>query len=351
MSTPETLNIVARVKSKIVKMRKEQILNCMFSKWYEDFRSVTIKSHVIDLPDEVVKYLLSDGLVLPHGETKGFCSDLYSDNEDDVDWDSEAKTVEEPNFDNLNAKIRDCILDLGGSVIPKLNWSAPRDATWISFDKTMRCTCPADIFLLLKSSDFVTHDLTDPLTCCDTPDDATVHVTYQLILREWLTIAPQDEFRCFVVNNSLVGISQRYHSVFYPSLKSDKKDIANDIVIFFHNKIRERFHDSDFVFDVYRKSTGEVVLLDFNPFGVVTDSLLFEWSELFLLKEAAANSKELLFRFVERESGIKPHPYHCYAIPQDFVHLSSGLDPAKFMDLLNLGIQKNNETSSDEEGD
>lgn len=332
-------------------MRIEQILNCMFSKWYEEFRSVTIKSHVIDLPDEVVKYLLSDGLVLPHGETNGLCGDLYSDSDDEVDWDSEAKTVEEPNFDPVNAKIRDCILDLGGAVIPKLNWSAPRDATWISFDKTMRCACPADVFLLLKSSDFVTHDLTDPFRYCDDSESASVPVTYQLILREWLNIEPQDEFRCFVVNNSLVGISQRCHSVFYPSLKADKNDIANDIVIFFGNDIHKRFPDSDFVFDVYRKSNGEVVLLDFNPFGAVTDSLLFEWNELYLLKEAAADSKELLIRFVESESGIKPHPYQCYAIPQDFVHLSSGLDPAKFIDLMNFDIQKNNEPSSDEEGD
>ena len=38
----------------------------------------------------------------------------------------------------------------------------PQDATWMSFNGTIRCTSPYDVFLLLKSSDFVTHDLTQP---------------------------------------------------------------------------------------------------------------------------------------------------------------------------------------------
>ena len=39
------------------------------------------------------------------------------------------------------------------------------------------------------------------------------------------------------------------------------------------------FYSSD-VFDVYRPAKDRVVLLDFNPFGETTESLLFSWSEM-----------------------------------------------------------------------
>ena len=32
-------------------------------------------------------------------------------------------------------------------------------------------------------------------------------------------------------------------------------------------------------FDVYRPAQGRIILVDFNPFGITTDSLLFSWSE------------------------------------------------------------------------
>lgn len=337
-------------------MKKEQVLNCSFPKWYQDFRSVTVRSRMIDLPDDVVKYLLSDGLVLPHGENHGLSSDLYSDNsESEEEWDIDAKSVEGPKFEKFNDSIRDCISQLGGAVIPKLNWSAPRDATWISFDKSMRCQTPTDVFLLLKSSDFITHDLTDPFRYCEdkectADDDDQVTLTYQLVLKRWLDIAPQDEFRCFVVNNELVGISQRHDSVFYPSIGADRCVITNDILGFYKTSVEGRFVDTDFVFDVYRKSNGKVILLDFNPFGVLTDGLLFDWDELDRLKSSSdptGNEPEL--RCVEDQEGIKNHPYQCYAVPQDFVHLSAGLDPAKFVDLLHINVQKDENSSGEED--
>ena len=34
------------------------------------------------------------------------------------------------------------------------------------------------------------------------------------------------------------------------------------------------------VIDVYRPNSGRIVLIDINPFGETTDSLLFDWEEL-----------------------------------------------------------------------
>ncbi len=42
------------------------------------------------------------------------------------------------------------------------------------------------------------------------------------------------------------------------------------------------------------------------------------------------------FCYVETESGVQPSPYRSYGLPQDFVDLSTGSDPYKLMDLLQL---------------
>lgn len=100
----------------------------------------------------------------------------------------------QPSFPELEAEMREAIAELGGAVFPKLNWSAPKvrlplrlsplarafasgphycapppspppaahsaqDATWISTTGTLKCDSPSEVFVLLKSSDFVVHDL------------------------------------------------------------------------------------------------------------------------------------------------------------------------------------------------
>jgi len=34
--------------------------------------------------------------------------------------------------------------------------------------------------------------------------------------------------------------------------------------------------------------------------------------------------------------GVQPAPYHTSGVPQDFIHLASGEDPYKLVDLLKL---------------
>lgn len=39
---------------------------------------------------------------------------------------------------------------------------APQDANWIALNSSLQCQSLSDIFLLFKSSDFITYDLTQP---------------------------------------------------------------------------------------------------------------------------------------------------------------------------------------------
>ena len=68
-------------------------------------------------------------------------------------------------------------------MVPKLNWSAPKDATWISLKQnSMECNTPNDIYLLLKSSDFITHDLEHAFDgCAEDPSITKESTQYVLV--------------------------------------------------------------------------------------------------------------------------------------------------------------------------
>lgn len=329
-----------------VRMKYQQVINCMFTNWYPCFKDITITSIAIKLPESVCEYLLSDGVVLPDGKDAQ-CGNISSaGDEDDWENESEHRTSVAPSFPDFEEKVIHCIEALGGSVFPKLDWSSPKDAAWISFDRTLRCHSIRDIFLLLKSSDFVTHDLTIPFEhCADVPHSASQSIIHHLVLRQWQDISTEGEFRCFVQNNAVVAICQRHLGIHFPHLTVHKETICSDILHFYHTSIKGKFADSDFTFDVWHRSKGNVVLVDFNPFGPLTDSLLFSWNDL--MSWSSHNpSRPCEFRCV-LEKDIQPDPYRWYAMPQDFVHLSTGEDPAKLIDLLNVKIQDASEEESD----
>jgi len=311
--------------------------------------------------------------VLPSGECKSDQVNEDDESDDDVDWDTEAPivgaagfpahgdnqnlddsdndnpTIVAPEFAEFSEAVRHSISKLGGSVLPKLNWSAPKDAKWINFNQSMLCTTFTDVLLLLKASEFVTHDLSQPFSNCD---DAQLYssgtgqvsspIRYQLALRRWTDINTADEFRCFVGGGGkrVVAITQRHDSVFYPDLQQIIDRAEKDILTFFDRKIKGKFSsDSDFVFDAWIRAPGDVVLIDFNPWGTVTDALLFSWEEL---EEIRDLEKKVQSRYVDKASGVRADPYQCYHMPQDFLELSTGLDPTKFNDLMRLhedGIQ------------
>ncbi len=76
-----------------------------------------------------------------------------------------------------------------------------------------------------------------------------------------------------------LGISQRDDTQFSPFIEKEKEDIVRDIVSFFKEQIRPKFHLDNYVMDVFRQRKDKIVLIDFNPYGVITDSLLFDWNE------------------------------------------------------------------------
>ncbi|KAL6077257.1 hypothetical protein STEG23_037712, partial [Scotinomys teguina] len=89
---------------------------------------------------------------------------------------------------------------------------------------------------------------------------------------------------------------------------------------------------------------GKVWLIDFNPFGEVTDSLLFTWEELTSENNLRGDFSEgddqgqdsPAFRCTNSEATVQPSPYLSYRLPKDFVDLSTGEDAHKLIDFLKL---------------
>ena len=94
----------------------------------------------------------------------------------------------------------------------------------------------ADMFPQLKSSDFVVHDLCHAFDCCvsgdggpDSGDSASIPFKPVLALRKWFDIQNCYEFRCFVSEGALVGVSQRDCSNFYEFLLDKKREVSSGV--------------------------------------------------------------------------------------------------------------------------
>uniref|UniRef100_A0A8C7DF21 Translation initiation factor eIF2 assembly protein n=1 Tax=Oncorhynchus kisutch TaxID=8019 RepID=A0A8C7DF21_ONCKI len=330
-------------------MKKEQVVNCQFSVWYPIFKKHTIKSLILPLPQNVIDYLLDDGtLVVSGGDNNNQQNQTNNSDseEEDVQWsDDETTTVTAPEFPEFNSKVLEAINTLGGCVFPKLNWSAPRDANWIALNSSLQCQSLSDIFLLFKSSDFITHDLTQPFLHSSDEDSPNPAINYELVLRKWSELLPGGEFRCFIKENKLIGNDiQRAcvhldYTQYYHHISKQEAQICHSIQEFFSQHVQYQFLDEDCEWD-----SGKVWLIDLNPFGEVTDSLLFTWEEL---TSGNSLSEGPVFRYTTSDVTVQPSPCLSYRIPRDFVDLSTGEDAYKLIDFLKL--KKRQQEDSEEE--
>jgi len=171
---------------------------------------------------------------------------------------------------------------------------------------SMECSTPNDIYLLFKSSDFVTHDLEHAFDDCVVDETIrTEDIQYVLVLRKWFKVNPSCEFRCFVRNRRIIGICQRdlNHFEFLFPLRDQIRD---EILEYFDSVLKETFPDSDFTFDVYiPEPYDKVRLVDINPWAPRTDPLLFSWLELLTMEmpqEPLPNDSDVQ---VDAEEGVE----------------------------------------------
>lgn len=323
-----------------ISVSAQDIENCIYSHWYEKFSQYTYTKATIlkAVPKEFISYLEADDIVLPKDEDSkpmALFQDVVPNEDNDYsDWEEEDEAAEgkggdkkdqntkktacdehkadgktkktaksgkkDPlsEFPEFHSKIKAAIHNLG-SVAPKLNWSCPQDATWMMMNNTMQCKSAAELYLLLKSSDYVNHDLGHAFECVTegSGKEGQDNIEYELVLRKWAEMNPAMEFRCFVRDRRLVAITQRDLN-YYTFLAGMKREILTAICKFFDRVLLPRFDSHSFAFDVYiSKTLDKVYLVDIDPFARKTDSLLFTWNEL-----ATINEENPVFRLVEKEN-------------------------------------------------
>ena len=323
---------------------KSHILNCSYHSWYPKcdtdhvfttsytdlgrYRSIIPKARLILLSAPFLSYLRADGIILPPEHTSS-STDSATDDDEEEEAENEASDPSEA-WSNIHQDIKSTISELGGSVMPKLNWSAPKDATWISATNSMACTTPNDVYLLLKSSDFIAHDLEQVFDDCEdqsedesestetdaesSVNEALSDIPYHLVLRKTIpAFNPALEIRCFVRSRHLLCMCQRdlNHFDFLPRLIPKLRSLIQD---FFDRNLKRSFPDENFVFDVYIPPPHDRVwLIDFNPWAPRTDPLLFSWMEILNMRgEDHGDVKELrdgVVRLSINSSGsISPGP-------------------------------------------
>ncbi|KAJ3221597.1 hypothetical protein HK099_003357 [Clydaea vesicula] len=317
--------------------------SCQINNWVELFREHTVKTRFVNLTPEFLNYLSADSIFLPNSNCKTVYEntvDNYSDSDSDSDSQSEEKNL--PSFPAIEQEIREIIHTLGGRVFPKLNWSSPKDSAWISASGNLSCVDANDIFLLLKSSDFIVNDLS-----------YKDEVQMKLCLRKWYDLQPSMEFRCFVKNNQLFAITQRDHLNYYEFLLELKSKILYCIKDFFGEKIKNTFPENDYTFDIYLTKDLKPFLLDFNPLEKETDTMLFGWEEL-RVSNAEEEIKEIEFRIVEsqQEANFNSSSQMAFStnrVPKDAIDMSSGVSVIDFMKNMTEQMQAGLTIDSDDE--
>lgn len=278
---------------------------------------LTPKARLIPLSASFLSYLRADGIILPPEDILSSTDCSTDDEEEEADKTTDPSQA----WLDIHQKIKSTISELGGSVMPKLNWSAPKDATWISATNSMACTTPNDIYLLLKSSDFVTHDLEQVFDDCedesedeaefedeDQDEETSVNdklskIPYHLILRKTTpAFNPALEIRCFVRSRHLLCMCQRdlNHFDFLPRLIPKLRALIQDS---FDVHLKRSFPDENFVLDVYIPPPHDRVwLIDVNPWAPRTDPLLFSWLEILNMRDGEQCGTEELLDGVVRLS-------------------------------------------------
>lgn len=214
----------------------------------------------------------------------------------------------------------------------------------------LRCTSPADVYLLLKSSDFISHDL-DPGMIFRHCEDRPLAYELELVLRKWYPIDRVREFRCFVRQDILLGISQRDPN-YYPFLNEHGMEmrITEAVSHVWEENVKGKWEvtQGNYTFDVLlTRDLKKCHVVDFNPYIPDTDPLLFTYDDLLTLLEDALSrdSPQTLPVFKVIDSPAHPAaasnaPIHQHnMVPFEALSLSSGKNIEEFAEVWRNEIQ------------
>jgi len=99
----------------------------------------------------------------------------------------------------------------------------------------------------------------------------------QIIVREWIPMKPQQEFRAFVFEKEMTAISQYCYFQYYPELVQNKEKLKNRMSDFW-NSIKHKVPQKSCIID-FLVQDDNVMIIELNPFFNDTSACLFSWRE------------------------------------------------------------------------
>jgi hypothetical protein len=147
------------------------------------------------------------------------------------------------------------------------------------------------------------------------------HYTPSVIFQTWRVTPVWSEFRCFVKNRKLIGISQDDHEglPYYSIVHKNNEAIREAIEEFFYKIYLPVVHVDDSVFEVSVMKRKEdkkwqARFVEVNPLASTTDPCLFSWKDdlsdfdgsfRYVTQEQRQNSFKERLDFLERALGDK----------------------------------------------
>eukprot|EP01105_Mastigella_eilhardi_P021340 TRINITY_DN5162_c0_g1_i1.p1 TRINITY_DN5162_c0_g1~~TRINITY_DN5162_c0_g1_i1.p1 ORF type:complete len:178 (-),score=40.68 TRINITY_DN5162_c0_g1_i1:45-578(-) len=100
----------------------------------------------------------------------------------------------------------------------------------------------------------------------------------KLIIREFQPQLPiEGEFRGFVCRRRLNALSQYYADCYFPSVVEHKDELAQRVLHFYEEHIRDLLPMDDYVVDFAVMDKTTIKVIELNPFGPTTGGGLFDW--------------------------------------------------------------------------
>lgn len=181
-------------------------------------------------------------------------------------------------LDSIAEKIRLALLNFPKGAFIRLGSRSAKDSYYAKFQGLRITQAEEALKMLTQSSERVAFDLRLALQH---------HYCPHIFVRQWFDIPKWAEFRCFMRERKLIGISQYdcKNLGHCPEISEHAESIKFAIAEFF-KEFRVASHLENVVFDVFilqhhsdQHSSAKVKLLELNPFSPKTDACLFSWCE------------------------------------------------------------------------
>lgn len=284
---PKTVTDAGPTKSELLadvekeRERNEKLRSVDLETWYSSLEDFTFKTVFVPITPDEAREIATE-------YKKRKQSQLFE----------ELTPTVSPLLKSLEAKIAAAMRQLGSqAVFAKLSSRSPKDSQFcqnrafnivrdslmqqrsrgasIDIHEILKTVMRASIQCLrLDSAADVLHCFCSSDRVCE--DDIPLALSFahrqwtqHMVLREWLDIPTEAEFRAFVLDGKLNGVSQYFTGAFFPKVVEQKHVILDLIRSLFDNiKSKVPVQPGDYVLDLaINLDTGSAHVIELNPFG------------------------------------------------------------------------------------